>query len=602
MKIASFNINNVNKRLANLIAWLRMAEPDVACLQELKAADREFPRAAIEKAGYGAVWRGEKSWNGVAILARDCEPILTREELPGDAGDVQARYIEAAVRGVLIASLYAPNGNPHPGPKFSQKLAWLDRLLAHAAELFAADVPVVLAGDYNIVPTDRDIYPTKSYAENALLQPESRARFARLLDQGWVDAVRTLHPDVPMYTFWDYKRNRWPRDAGLRIDHLLLSRQAATRLVAAGVDREPRGKENASDHTPVWVELRDAALQVSRTRPARSLASPRAGAGAEAQRGRARGAATKDTPRPADRTSTVATRRPLADRKREKSRRPLLLIDGDSFAHRAYHALPKNIRRKGDRPAGAILGFANMLLRLYREERPRAVLVAWDTYDAPTYRHEQFPAYQSGREFDDDVVEQLALIPDFVAACGFANASGPGYEADDLLASAAAAEERRGGTVLVASGDRDSFQLASDKTTILYPVRAGEVARIGPAEVRARYGVDPALVPDFIALRGDPSDKLPGAPGVGASGAAALLRKYGNLDAILKAGRFAQQAENLRLFRAIATMNRKARLPRLAGQKPTWAQAAALAREWELKQLAGRLEELAQPRVNRVLR
>jgi DNA polymerase-1 len=271
-----------------------------------------------------------------------------------------------------------------------------------------------------------------------------------------------------------------------------------------------------------------------------------------------------------------------------------LLIDGDSFAHRAYHALPKNIRRKGDRPAGAILGFANMLLRFYREERPRAVLVAWDTYDAPTYRHEQFPAYQSGREFDDDVVEQLALIPDFVAACGFANTSGTGYEADDFLAAAAAAEERRGGTVLVASGDRDSFQLASDKTTILYPVRAGEVARIGPAEVRARYGVDPAQVPDFIALRGDPSDKLPGAPGVGAAGAAAMLRKYGSLDAILKAGRFAQQAKNLRLFRSIATMNRKARLPRLADQKPTWAKAAALAREWELKQLAGRLEELAR--------
>jgi 5'-3' exonuclease len=279
-----------------------------------------------------------------------------------------------------------------------------------------------------------------------------------------------------------------------------------------------------------------------------------------------------------------------------------LLIDGDSFAHRAYHALPKNIRRKGDRPAGAILGFANVLLRLYREERPRAVLVAWDTYDEPTYRHERFPAYQSGREFDDDVVEQLAVIPDFVAACGFANASRAGYEADDLLAAAAAAEERRGGTALVASGDRDSFQLASDRTMILYPVRAGEMARIGPAEVRTRYGVDPAQVPDFIALRGDPSDKLPGAPGVGATGAAALLRKYGNLNAILKAGRFPQQAENLRLFRSIATMNRKAPLPRLADQKPTWAKAAALARKWELKQLAGRLDELASPRADRVRR
>ena len=196
MKIASFNINNINKRLANLIAWLRAAKPDVACLQELKAADREFPRAAIEQAGYGAVWHGEKSWNGVAILARGCEPIVTRDELPGDPDDAQARYIEAAVHGVLIASLYAPNGNPQLGPKFSLKLAWLDRLLAHAAELLAAGVPVVLAGDYNVVPTDRDIYPTRSYAKNALLRPESRARFARLLDQGWVDAVRTLHPEA----------------------------------------------------------------------------------------------------------------------------------------------------------------------------------------------------------------------------------------------------------------------------------------------------------------------------------------------------------------------------------------------------------------------
>jgi exodeoxyribonuclease-3 len=575
MKIASFNINNVNKRLGNLIAWLKAAKPDVVCLQELKAADREFPRAAIEKAGYGAVWRGEKSWNGVAILTRGGEPILTREELPGDPADAQARYIEAAVQGVLIASLYAPNGNPQPGPKFTYKLAWLDRLLAHAAELLAADVPVVLAGDYNIVPTDRDIYPTKSYAENALLQPESRARFARLLEQGWIDAVRELNPVAPMYTFWDYKRDRWARDAGLRIDHLLLSRQAAKRLIAAAVDREPRAKDDASDHAPVWIELADAAAaprpppaRVQRTRP--TATRPRAAAGAKSDR--------------------------------EARHRPLLLIDGDSFAHRAYHALPKNIRRKGNRPAGAILGFANMLLRLYREERPRAVLVAWDTYDAPTYRHEQFPAYQSGREFDDDVVEQLAVIPEFVAACGFANASGAGYEADDFLAAAATAEERRGGTALVASGDRDSFQLASDKTTILYPVRAGEMARIGPDEVRARYGVDPAQVPDFIALRGDPSDKLPGAPGVGAAGAAALLRKYGNLDAILNAGRFPQQAENLKLFRAIATMNRKARAPRVADQKPTWPTAAALAREWELKQLAGRLEELARTRVNRVLR
>ena len=279
--------------------------------------------------------------------------------------------------------------------------------------------------------------------------------------------------------------------------------------------------------------------------------------------------------------------------KAKPTRGPLLVIDGDSFAHRAYHALPKSIRRKGDRPAGAILGFANLLLRLYREERPRAVLVGWDTYEAPTYRHEAFAAYQSGREFDDDIIEQLEVIPEFVAACGFVNAKGAGYEADDFLATAATAEERRGGSVLVASGDRDTFQLVSDKTTILYPIRGGGVERIGPAEVRARYGVDPRQVPDFIALRGDPSDKLPGAPGLGAAGAAGLLRQFGNLDAILKAGRYAKHAEDLRLFRSIATMDRKAPMPRLPDQAPTWAKAAALAEKWQLNQLAARLEELA---------
>ena len=561
MKIATFNINNINKRLANLLAWLRAAKPDVVCLQELKATDREFPKAAIEKAGYGAVWRGQKSWNGVAILARGAEPIVTRSELPGDPDDLQARYIEAAVNGVLITSLYAPNGNPQPGPKFKYKLAWMDRLAAHAAELFAANVPVVLAGDFNVVPTDRDIYQKNSYAKDALLQPEARARFARLTDHGWCDAIRSVHPDAPMYTYWSYLRNRWPRDAGLRIDHLLLSKEAARLLVAAGVDRAVRGEANASDHAPAWVELRDVASL------RRSLVSLR------------------------------GTRRQSKDDKpdgaKSKARGgPLLVIDGDSFAHRAYHALPKNIRRNGDRPAGAILGFANLLLRLYREERPRAVLVGWDTYEKPTYRHEAFAAYQSGREFDDDIIEQLAVIPKFVTACGFANAKKAGYEADDFLAAAAAAEERRGGVALVASGDRDTFQLASAKTTILYPIRGGGVERIGPAEVRQRYGVEPAQVPDFIALRGDPSDKLPGAPGVGATGAATLLRQYGSLDAILKAGRFAKQADELRLYRSIATMNRKAPLPQISDQKPTWEKAAALARAWELKQLAGRLDEL----------
>jgi DNA polymerase-1 len=270
-----------------------------------------------------------------------------------------------------------------------------------------------------------------------------------------------------------------------------------------------------------------------------------------------------------------------------------LAIDGDSFVHRAYHALPKTILRRGDRPAGAILGFANFLLRFHEAERPRAVLVAWDTLNAPTYRHQSFAAYQSGRQFDDALVEQLDVLPEFVAACGFANAKAPGYEADDFLAAAVAFEERRGGTALVASGDRDTFQLASATTTILFPVRAGEIARIGPAEVRARYGVDPRQVPDFIALRGDPSDKLPGVPGVGPQGAATLIRKHGTLEAALKAGRFPALAEKLRLFRSIATMDRKAPLPRLNDQTPDWARASAMAREWQLNQLADRLAKLA---------
>jgi exodeoxyribonuclease-3 len=559
MKIATFNINNINKRLGNLLAWLRNAKPDAVALQELKAADAKFPKAALEKAGYGAVWRGQKSWNGVAILARGCEPIVTRTELPGDGAEAESRYIEAAVRGVLITSLYAPNGNPQPGPKFAYKLAWMKRLARHAEKLYGAGIPVVLAGDYNVVPTDRDIYPTQSYAKDALLQPQSRALFVRLLDQGWTDAIRALHPDAPMYTFWDYMRNRWPRDAGLRIDHLLLSAEAAKRLVDAGVDRQIRGREGASDHAPAWVELSEDATARQNSRKSAAKAAPAA-------------------PR---------RKAPFS------ARRPLLVIDGDSFAHRSYHALPKTILRRGGKPAGAILGFANVLLKFYRTEEPRAVLVCWDTLDAPTYRHENFPAYQSGREFDDALVEQLDVLPQFVAACGFANAKAAGYEADDFLAAAVAAEERRGGTVVVASGDRDTFQLASASTTILYPLRAGEVARIGPAEVRARYGVDPEQVPDFIALRGDPSDRLPGVAGLGAAGAADVLRRYGTLEKALKAGRFSGHAERLRLFRSIATMDRKARLPRLPDQKPTWAEAAALARKWELNQLAGRLEELA---------
>jgi exodeoxyribonuclease III len=552
MRIASFNINSINRRLPNLLAWLRETEPDVVSLQELKATDAEFPVKAIQEAGYEAVWRGQKSWNGVAILAR-WAPILTRGELPGDPADTQSRYIEAAVNGVLVASLYAPNGNPQPGPKFAHKLAWLERLAAHAADLYATGAPVVLAGDYNVVPDDQDIYPTKSWGKDALLQPESRAAYAHILAQGWVDAIRTLHPNEPMYTFWDYKRQRWERDAGLRLDHILLSPSLLDRLRAAGVDRGVRGHEDASDHAPVWVELREATTMALAPAASRGHAAP---------------ATSLD-------------------------RRPLLVIDGDSFAHRFYHALPKTIRRTDGKGAGAIVGFANFLLRLYQTERPRAVIVGWDTLDAPTERHRQFPAYQSGREFDDAVLDQLAVLPEFVAACGFANAKAPGYEADDFLAAAVAAEERCGGTTLVASGDRDAFQLASEMTTILHPLRGGKIARIDPAEVRERYGVDPKQVPDFIALRGDPSDKLPGARGVGPKGAADLLRRYGTLEDILAAGRFHAEAEMLRLYRSIATMNAAAPLPSLGSQTPTWATASALAHTWGLKQLANRLVEAA---------
>jgi exodeoxyribonuclease-3 len=256
MKLATFNINNINRRLPNLLAWLRATKPDVVCLQELKAADAEFPADAIQDAGYGAVWRGQKTWNGVAILGRGTAPVVTRSELPGDPADTQSRYIEAAVDGVLVACLYLPNGNPQPGPKFDYKLAWFGRLAEHAAELYRSGLPVVLAGDYNVVPTDQDIYPSKSWDKDALLQPESRAAFRRLLAQGWTDAIRTVHPDAPMFTFWDYKRNRWPRDAGLRLDHILLSPDVADRLDDAGVDRAERGREGASDHAPAWITLR----------------------------------------------------------------------------------------------------------------------------------------------------------------------------------------------------------------------------------------------------------------------------------------------------------------------------------------------------------
>jgi len=276
-------------------------------------------------------------------------------------------------------------------------------------------------------------------------------------------------------------------------------------------------------------------------------------------------------------------------------KRPLLVIDGDSLAHRAYHALPKTIRRADRRPSNAIVGFTNFLLGLWDSEQPRAVLVGWDTLEVPTYRHQAFESYQGGREFDDELLEQLALLPQLVEAFGFASAKAAGYEADDFLAAAVAAEEKRRGTAVVATSDRDSFQLASERTTILQPVRGvSEIARIGPAEVRERYGVEPAQVVDFIALRGDPSDRLPGAPGVGPKKAADLLRQYGSLEKAIAAGRFTALAEELRLYRRIASLDASAPLPPLPDQTPSWAEASSLLSAWGMNAVAERVAARAK--------
>lgn len=257
MKIATFNINNVNRRLPNLLAWLKTAKPDVVCLQELKSEQNAFPADAIQAAGYNAVWKGQRTWNGVAILSRGPEPVITRTELPGDKTDVQSRYLEAAIKGLLIGCIYLPNGNPQPGPKFEYKLDWFKRLHAHARKLLKADAPVALLGDFNVAPTEIDIYPTKSWDNDALVQPESRAAYAKLVGQGWTDALRELHPTERIYTFWHYWRNSFQRNAGLRIDHILLNPALARRLQKAGVDRSVRGRPDASDHAPVWAELTD---------------------------------------------------------------------------------------------------------------------------------------------------------------------------------------------------------------------------------------------------------------------------------------------------------------------------------------------------------
>jgi exodeoxyribonuclease-3 len=258
VKIATFNVNGIGSRLPRLLDWLARESPDVACLQELKVPDAGFPIAALRDAGYGAVWHGQRSWNGVAILARGADPVERRRGLPGDPDDTHSRYLEAGVQDIVVASIYLPNGNPQPGPKFDYKLAWFERLIEHARGLRKAKLPVVLAGDFNVVPTDFDIYDPRSWRKDALLQPESRAAYCRLLEQGWTDAIRARHPEDRIYTFWDYFRNHWARNAGLRIDHLLLSDELAPRLADAGVDRWVRGEPRPSDHAPAWVRLESA--------------------------------------------------------------------------------------------------------------------------------------------------------------------------------------------------------------------------------------------------------------------------------------------------------------------------------------------------------
>jgi exodeoxyribonuclease III len=259
MRIATYNVNGINGRLPVLLAWLKEAAPDIVCLQELKAPDERFPDPAIRAAGYGAVWHGQKSWNGVAILARDAQPVEIRRGLPGDPADTHSRYIEAAVNGTILGCLYLPNGNPAPGPKFDYKLRWFDRLMEHAGRLLSTGEPVVLAGDYNVMPTDLDVYAPERWVDDALFRPEVRDAYRRLVEQGWTDALRALHPGERIYTFWKYFRNAFARDAGLRIDHLLLSPPLAERLTAAGVDRGVRGRDHASDHAPAWIELAEAA-------------------------------------------------------------------------------------------------------------------------------------------------------------------------------------------------------------------------------------------------------------------------------------------------------------------------------------------------------
>lgn len=258
MRIATYNVNSINARLPNLLRWLVETSPDVVCLQELKAPQENFPEGALRDAGYGVIWHGQKSWNGVAILARGADPVEITRALPGDPDDLHSRYLEATTHGLIVGCLYLPNGNPAPGPKFDYKLRWLERLIVHAAALVNRDAPVILAGDYNVIPTEKDVYKPERWVDDALFRIEVREAFVRLTRQGWVDALRARHPDAQIYTFWDYFRNAFGRDAGLRIDHLLLNPALAGRLTDAGVDKDVRGWEKSSDHAPTWVSLKDS--------------------------------------------------------------------------------------------------------------------------------------------------------------------------------------------------------------------------------------------------------------------------------------------------------------------------------------------------------
>jgi exodeoxyribonuclease-3 len=257
MKIATYNVNGVNGRLPVLLRWLSETSPDVVCLQELKAPQEKFPEHAIKELGYRAIWHGQKSWNGVAILTKNVETKEIRHVLPGDPEDMHSRYIEAMIEGIIVGCLYLPNGNPAPGPKFDYKLSWFERLQKHAKSLLGEKSPVILTGDFNVMPTELDVYKPERWVDDALFRPETRAAFKKLMDQGWTDAIRKLHPGEKIYTFWDYFRNAYGRDAGLRIDHFLLSPKMEDRLIATGVDREVRGWEKSSDHAPVWIEISD---------------------------------------------------------------------------------------------------------------------------------------------------------------------------------------------------------------------------------------------------------------------------------------------------------------------------------------------------------